>query len=486
MPTYGHKTLTCILLLLATEAVAVKPDETGEDIYQQDVVATESVEEEVIAEKKIATENNDNGEVEFVEPDEAGDDIYQEEAIATESVEEGVIAEKKIVTESNNNGQVESVEPDEAGDDIYQEEAVTTESVEEEVIAEEEIMTENTGSGEAEPAAVAVEVSEDDDTIQGEGTVDPVCIEGELYSAEAFPEESIYDEPIPEESIYAVLDKPHKYVSENVERLVTSVDRFFANDALYRYTTDSYVQITGDTLFEENGETGYAVKFRGRVDLPGTKRRFKLIFSTDPNEKQDPIERSVDESPAAAVQESDVYGSIQRERELRGWKFRPSIGAKLNIPIEPFAKLRFTNIYPLQSWALRADQNFYWFRDSGYGSDSTIEFDRPVGKENLFRASSFARWTEETEYFQLSQIFAFYQTLSPNRKISYQIGAYGQTQPTWFMTSYLLVVRYRQNLHKEWLFFEIRPQVLYSKTNDWDDELSLLLRLDILFGKKYL
>ena len=213
MSAYASLTLISIMLLLATEAVAVKPDEAGEDIYQQEFVATESVKEEVIVEEKIVTDNNDNGEA-------------------------------------------ESVEPDEAGEDIYQQDVVPTESVEEEVIVEEEIVTENNGSGEVESAAVEAEVSEDDDTIQGEETVDPVCIKGELYSAEAFPEESIYDEPIAEESIYAVLDKPHKYVSENVERLVTSVDRFFANDALYRYTTDSYVQITGDTLIEERGEVG--------------------------------------------------------------------------------------------------------------------------------------------------------------------------------------------------------------------------------------
>jgi len=286
--------------------------------------------------------------------------------------------------------------------------------------------------------------------------------------------------------MYGVSDKPHKYISENVEKFVTSFDRFFANDALYRYTTDSYVQITGDTLIEENGEIGYAANFKARVDLPGTKKRLKLIFNTDPTEKQDPVERSVDESPAAAVQESDLYGSVQRERKIRNWKFRPSIGVKVGIPLEPFGKLRFTSTHSMWRWALRADQNFYWFDDSGFGSDSTMEFDRPVGQEHLFRTSSFARWTEETEFFQLSQIFTFYQTLSPNRKISYQVGAYGQTQPTWFMTNYLLVVRYRQNLHKEWLFFEIRPQVQYSKVNDWDDEVSLLLRLDLLFGRKYL
>lgn len=308
----------------------------------------------------------------------------------------------------------------------------------------------------------------------------------EIYTEDAFPEESIYDEPVEEDSIYAVMDKPHKYVSENIEWLVTKVDRFFADDELYRYTTDSYVQLSGDTLFEENGEIGFDVKFRTRVDLPGTKRRFKLILNKDPTEKQDPRERSVDGTPGAAVQESDLFGSIQRERILRDWKFRPSVGVKVTLPLEPFVKARFTRIYPLQHWFLRADQNFYWFEDDGFGSDSTVEFDRPAGQNHLFRASSFARWTEETNYFELSQIFTLFHTLTPKHKMSYQIGAYGQTSPTWFMTDYLLVVRYRQNLHKEWFFFEVRPQVLYSKENDWDDELSLLLRLDLLFGKKYL
>ena len=379
-----------------------------------------------------------------------------------------------------------AVETDEIVENVSQEEAFPEDTIEEEVIAEEQIVTEDKGSGELPSAQTSTENMPEDDTTQETDEIISESDDEELLSGEAFPEESIYDQPIEEKSIYSILDKPHKYVSENVEKFVTSFDRFFANDALYRYTTGSYVQVTGDTLFEENGEVGYAANFRARVDLPGTKKRFKLIFNTDPTEKQDPVERSVDESPAAAVQESDLFGSIQRERELRGWKFRPSLGVKISSPLEPFAKLRFTKTYPLQRWALRADQNFYWFDDSGFGSDSAMEFDRPVGKENLLRASSFARWTEETEYFQLSQIFTFYQTLSPSRKISYQVGAYGQTQPTWFMTDYLVVVRYRQNLHKEWLFFEIRPQVQYSKVNDWDDEVSLLLRLDLLFGRKYL
>jgi hypothetical protein len=326
-----------------------------------------------------------------------------------------------------------------------------------------------------------------DDEVTTEDVAVPLHESNErLDASEVFPDEPLEEEPTEPEDMFSVLDAPHKYVSEHVESLVTSVDKYFANDALYKYTTDSYLQLSGDVLFEETGEIGYGANLRTRVDLPGTKRRFKLIIDTDPTEKQDPVERSVDESPAAAVQESDVYASVQREQERKGWLIRPSVGVKFRLPLEPFAKLQFTNLYPLQYWQLRVDENLYWFDDSGFGSDTTFEFDRPVGNVNLFRSTSFARWTEETNYFELSQTLTLYQTLSPNHRISYQIGAYGVTSPTWFMTDYLVVVRYRQNLHKSWLFFEIRPQVQYSKINDWDDEVSLLLRLELLFGRKYL
>ena len=120
----------------------------------------------------------------------------------------------------------------------------------------------------------------------------------------------------------------------------------------------------------------------------------------------------------ARIQESDLFGSIQRERDIRDWKFRPSVGVKISLPLEPFVKARFTKIYPMQDWAVRGDQNFYWFDDSGFGSDSTVDFDRPVGQEHLFRASSFARWTEESEYFQ-----RFFRR--ENRRISQRKVRYG-------------------------------------------------------------
>ena len=380
-----------------------------------------------------------------------------------------------------------SVEPNEAEEVIYQEEAFPEESIEGSQIEEDEVIKEKEGTGELIINETNTERSTEDETTQEINALEPEKIDEELYSGEAFPEEPLEDKITKQENMFSALDAPHKYVSEHVEWLGTEVDKYFANEAFYNYSTDSYVQLLVDVLHEEEfAETSYGANLRARVDLPGTKRRFKLLIDTNPTEKQDPIERSVDETPAAAVQESDVYAAVERERERKGWLIRPSVGAKFNFPIEPFVRLRLTNLFPLQRWQLRVNENLYWFDDSGFGSDSTFDFDLPVGNGHLFRTTSFARWTEETNYFELNQIITFFQTLSPTRRISYQIGVYGQTSPTLFMNDYLAVIRYRQNIHKDWLFFEIRPQVLYQKENDWDDEVSLLLRLEWLFGRRYL
>jgi len=68
--------------------------------------------------------------------------------------------------------------------------------------------------------------------------------------------------------------------------------------------------------------------------------------------------------------------------------------------------------------------------------------------------------------------------------LSYQGGVYASSYPTFHVTSYLFLARFRQQLHKKWLFFEIRPQVFIPQHED--PELSLLLRLDVIFGGKYI
>jgi len=44
-------------------------------------------------------------------------------------------------------------------------------------------------------------------------------------------------------------------------------------------------------------------------------------------------------------------------------------------------------------------------------------------------------------------------------------------------------MRYRYRLHKDWVFFEVTPQLTFPKIDDFKANAFLLLRLEMLLGE---
>ncbi|MDH5778809.1 MAG: hypothetical protein OEZ33_11395, partial [Gammaproteobacteria bacterium] len=66
------------------------------------------------------------------------------------------------------------------------------------------------------------------------------------------------------------------------------------------------------------------------------------------------------------------------------------------------------------------------------------------------------------------------------------IASFGTSEPTVHATSYLFNIRYRQRIHKDWLYAELRPEIVYKRENDFHPEPSLIFQIDMVFGDKYL
>ena len=101
----------------------------------------------------------------------------------------------------------------------------------------------------------------------------------------------------------------------------------------------------------------------------------------------------------------------------------------------------------------------------------------------MFRSSTFARWRKITENIELGQFLSMFHTLDKKKAISYYAGVYGLSEPTIYTTHYLIGLNYRQNIYKDFLFFEILPKVLYQKTNNFRAEHSLTFRVEMVFKK---
>lgn len=300
-------------------------------------------------------------------------------------------------------------------------------------------------------------------------------------------EEYPVDEPSPAEIEYpffSFLDKPHEFISSGVEVFARGMDEFFSNDKVFYDTSGTYLRLRADTVWNERGDIGYVGDIRLKLRLPRTKKKLKFLFESGADERPDDISTQAENTLIAAVEEKDYFAGLQATfDEKYGWQFKPSIGLRLSSNIDPYVRFRFKKKYEFTKWNINWHETPYWFDSVGWGFDSYFELNRKISKDNLFRSSTFARWTNEINHFEMSQIFSMFHTLSKRRAISYYAGAYGISEPAVFSTHYLLGLTYRQNIHKDYLFFEIMPQIKYQKVNDFNTEYSLTFRVEIMFKK---
>ncbi|MDH5571923.1 MAG: hypothetical protein OEY89_09170 [Gammaproteobacteria bacterium] len=297
-----------------------------------------------------------------------------------------------------------------------------------------------------------------------------------------------YEYPIlPESPFISFIDSSHTNISSGIEYISSGIDAFFSNEKFYRETTSSYLRYRIDTTFFEGGEQTSKGELRVRIDLPITRKKLKLVFESDPIEPTNSTQALSDQTQE--TNNSDYYLGIeenQKEKEKKKWRLSRSLGVKVRWPLDFYVRLRITRDFPFDNWILKVNETLYWFDSIGSGFDTYLDFERNLSSNVLFRASSAARWSDENDYFTLSQFFSIFHTLSERRAISYYIGVIGQSQPQIHSSDYLIGSRYRQKLYRDWLFAEINPEIQYRKTADFKAEHKIIFTVEAFFGSKYL
>lgn len=291
--------------------------------------------------------------------------------------------------------------------------------------------------------------------------------------------------PISQEPVFSFLDKPQEVISSGVERFAKALDEFFSEDKVFYDASGTYLKFTLDTTRDNNGDVHSSGDFRLKLRLPHTNEKIKLTIESSEEERPDDIVVKNVETPATTAEDNSYVAGIQAQlgKKENAWEFKPSIGMRLNSDINLHLKLRLSRKYQFEKWNFNWYETAYWYRTTGNGVDSHFEINKKLSEDDLFRASTFARWTNTTDYFELSQTFSMFHTLSKRRAVSYYVGAYGISEPAVYATHYVIGSSYRQNIHKDYLFFELIPQILYQKSNDFHAEFSLTFRIEMIFKK---
>ncbi|WP_455217581.1 hypothetical protein, partial [Kaarinaea lacus] len=134
-------------------------------------------------------------------------------------------------------------------------------------------------------------------------------------------------------------------------------------------------------------------------------------------------------------------------------------------------------------WLYRTSETISWYSREGAEETTQLNIDNNFAEKWLFRSSTFATWKNINGYFNYGQDFIFFQSINKRKALTYQVGARGITEDTPHTTDYFLSARYREEIHKGWLFYEVIPAVHHPVENGYKPVRSLSLKLEIVFDE---
>ena len=289
---------------------------------------------------------------------------------------------------------------------------------------------------------------------------------------------------VSEPSILETMDAPRDYLSEKIIDFTTKVDHFFGDERYYQEYNKSVIQLELHETFAGGGNHTLGFEGKAKLDLPAAEKRFHFVIESNPEKKTaGEVKKDQPVTPSETPAPESYAASLRYERaDESRWHFSSDLGAKFQFPLDPFVRTRGSYAIQFEEWRLKVAETLFWFSTIGLGETTQFDMERVLSDPVLFRATSTATCLESPQICDLRQDLSIYHTLNERSALLYQASVIGVNKPKLEETGYILLTRYRYRMHREWIFFEISPQLHFPKTDDFKLNALLLLRLELLFG----
>lgn len=299
-----------------------------------------------------------------------------------------------------------------------------------------------------------------------------------------------------------IIDAPRDFLSEKFVRLAARIDRFFGDDRNFQENNDSVFQLDLTKGSGYGNDNKFEISGRARLRLPSTEGRFHMMLESDPdknlsgeptkspassgNKTGTPVGSLV--APGGGVNAPKSYSASLRyeKKQVTALHYSTDTGIQfsgITTDPNPFARARGSYTLPLGKWQAKATETLFWFYTIGAGESTQLDLERVISAPLIFRATSTATWLFEKQNYDLRQDFSVYHTLSDRAALLYQASAIGVTHPHFQVSDYVLLMSYRYRVHRDWIFFDISPQLHYPKEKNYQVSPAINLRLEMLFDK---
>ena len=277
----------------------------------------------------------------------------------------------------------------------------------------------------------------------------------------------------------------HDRVSRWVDNSSRNIDGFFGTNDSLNVENHSFMRVNAEMGWMETYTPRNDLGVRFRLDVPTTNERLRLVLESDPEETQGTLaEQGANRQRNDSRDTRSVLGISQlfSDDKTQGWKNRLGGGVKLHLPPDPYVRFTTERLWRLGGpWSLDSHNRASWFDSEGYSARSRWDVGRPLDDRHHLRFVSQFLWQELVGPLEFSQSAEISQILGKRSAVNYAAVLVGQSSTQPRINDYYLQAAYRRNLHEEFLFADVVPELHFPREALFSPRWALTLRLEMFF-----
>jgi hypothetical protein len=283
------------------------------------------------------------------------------------------------------------------------------------------------------------------------------------------------------------VDTLHGQLSRKLLSTAEWLDSFFADANYVKEENQSYVRFRYDFFKEEYAPAVFKPAFDLRLALPELERRTHIAFSAAPSE-------TLTGPGTPVLTPAERFGEVEQANFTTALQYFFKTTPKENFIVMsgvqfskfkpvPLVEPRYRLLFPFPIWKIRFTQEVLWRTDTAWQMDSRLEFERQLPKDLFFRTTIDGVWASRVLGYTYSLAFLLREPFDQTHAVDYEWINTWQTRPVDELTEIDFRIRYRHSFWREWLFFEVSPQVRFPQSNNFDIIPGILFRLEMFFGR---
>ncbi|HBA83832.1 MAG TPA: hypothetical protein DCZ95_07045 [Verrucomicrobia bacterium] len=276
------------------------------------------------------------------------------------------------------------------------------------------------------------------------------------------------------------LDIFHEWLGDQLDGHVKRVDAFFADEAFSEVSSSSFKL----KLYVKIKKDAPAVKATPALDsklaLPNLENKLHVFvdnIAPDQLPGADPTDRkSRLQLGLRTLMPQWGKSSIKLDNGVR-WSGEPIA----------FSSLKWQRRIPLGVWSLDVQEKGYWYSDDGFGEQTQMNWTRWVMPDLGFRSTTAAQWTETSNGLEMEQTLRLGYIIEHGKKgVAFQASVFPQKVAPVYINNSLVNLTYRVLIYRQWLYFEVTPQLEFPYDEDYQATPSIRVGVDMFMGESWL